>query len=86
MDINEIKRRTISFGYEALALFLTSFIAFLSSESFATLIQDHFGGTLVSGIALLIVSGVVKLLRNSRILKQHEALGAAGGSEPPILI
>lgn len=58
-----------SFLYESLSLVLTAVVGVLVSPEFQALVTAHFGESVVGGVILLVVTGVVKHLRNKKVLK-----------------
>lgn len=62
--------RVKSFVYELLSMVGLSLAAFLTSDNFQRLIQTHFGETVVAGLALLLIQGAAKHLRNKSEVKK----------------
>jgi len=77
MDIELLRVRAISFMYEVGSMLLIVLVGVLGSEEFSNIITNNFGDTIYGGLILLIVSGIVKHLRNTMVIKQIE-LGGAG--------
>lgn len=82
METNLIKTRLISFGYSLLSLILTAFVGVLASPDFATLVQTNFGGGITATLILLVVTELVKHLRNVKVINK---LGKVGGGKNVII-
>lgn len=88
MDTNLIKTRLISFAYEAFSLIITGFVGVLASDEFRAIILEHTGETITGSIAVLVLAGIVKHLRNLSVVKKYEQVGARDGVllEKPTII
>ena len=60
--------RVKAFAYELLAVVLSGSVAYLSSADFSSLVDTHFGGTILGTLILLVVSGGLKHLRNLTVV------------------
>lgn len=72
--------RVKAFGYELLAVIVSGAIAYLTSADFSSLVNTHFGGTILGTLILLIVSAGIKHLRNLAVI------GKVGNTEKTNLI
>lgn len=70
MDINLLKVRMVAFIYELVALITTVVLGVLSSDVFAQLVNEHFGQTVTGSLILLITNGVVKHMRNIKVVNE----------------
>lgn len=86
MNYELLKLRAVAFGYEAASLFLSVFVAVLASPDFAALVTTHFGDTVLGGVLLLVLTGLVKHLRNLDVIKKAEVGGDNNESQPFYLI
>lgn len=66
--IQLLKVRLIAFLWESLSLILTVVAGTLTSEHFRLLVMEHFGEGLIGSVVLLTVAGVVKHLRNLKLV------------------
>ena len=73
MNTNLLKIRVTSFAYEAGSLIAVALLGVLVSSDFQQLITAHFGDTFLTSAALLVITGVVKHLRNLQTLKKFGA-------------
>lgn len=73
--MEEIKRRTISFAYEAGGLLITGLASMALSPEFSALVHTHYGETFTASIILLVITGLAKSWRNDRVKKK---LGSTG--------
>jgi len=80
-----LKARAIGFAYEAGTLLLLAVVGALASEEMRGLITQYAGSGLAGTAGLLILTGLVKHLRNLKVLKNRE-LGAEGSDKPIVLI
>ena len=65
--------RLKSFGFSLLGVAITGVLGFLSSADFATLVSTNFGEGAATTLVLLVVTEVVKHLRNLSVLKKFGA-------------
>ncbi len=79
MDMELLKVRAISFAYEAGSMFLIVFIGVLGSPEFSSIITANFGDTIYGGLILLVVSGIVKHLRNLVVIEKISLGGVKEG-------
>lgn len=88
MNTDLIIVRIKGFVYELVAMVLTGvgawLLDFFGSDVFRALVTEHFGATAIGGLILLAVSGIVKHVRNLRVLGGWKKLG--GYSVQPDLI
>lgn len=85
-NLNSIKTRAIAFGYEALSLLLTGLLGTLASEEFETIITTHFGETVYTSLALLLLTGAIKYARNWKVLKDAEKFGSLEDRKKIVII
>lgn len=85
-NLNSLKTRAIAFGYEALSLIVTGLLGILASEEFASLITTHWGETIYTSLALLILTGAIKYVRNWKILKDAEEFGSVEDRKEIVII
>lgn len=80
--------RARAFMYEllsAIALLIVSVLLdFFGSEAFKELITKHFGDTTLGVLLLMLVSAVVKHIRNVKVLGDWKRLGMLGDSTRPL--
>lgn len=87
MDVNLIKARVAAFAWEAFSLILVAVTGVLSSDEFRALITEYTGETVFGSLALLVLAGIVKHLRNLSVLKKYERVGGASSEyDKPVLI
>lgn len=79
MDLLQVRIK--AFGLELLSVALSGVLGYLASPDFAGLVNAHFGESAIGALLLLVVTGIVKHIRNKRVLKK---LGARGDS--PIIV
>lgn len=93
MEQNLWAIRIKSFGWELLGVLITSAGGFLLSEHVAQLLTEYTGTAVTATLLGLVVSGVLKHLRNRGVLKaaaqesnMRAELGSTSGSRPFQLI
>jgi hypothetical protein len=86
MDTDLIKTRVISFVYEAGTLIALAIISALSSADMKEVITEHFGAGIAGTFAVLVLTGIVKQIRNVRVLKERSLGGIREGSIEPITL
>lgn len=57
---------------------LTAILGVFSGPQFEALVNEHFGGTIIGAIILMVVSNVVAHIRNVLVVSKAEKLGATG--------
>jgi len=70
MKTDLIVIRLKGFAYEIGGLFLTAFVGVLLSPEFLTLVQNNAGTGLTGSVIVLVVSGLLKHLRNLKVAKE----------------
>ena len=82
-----IKVRITAFLHEAGVMLLSGVIALFASEQFSALIMEHFGTTVAGSLMILVLNAGVKHMRNLKVMKEYDRLGAGIGENPkPIII
>jgi len=74
--------RLKGFGFEAASMVGVGILGVFMSPEFQALITEHFGETLLTSTAVLLITGVAKHLRN---VKAVGKLGATGGEKVILL-
>ena len=69
MDL--IKIRLVSFAYEACTFFIGIFATAIASDEFRAILEQHFGTSVGGTLALLVLTGVVKHLRNRGLVDKE---------------
>lgn len=87
MDFDLLKLRLIAFGWDCARLAGLSLIGILSSEAFASIVEQHFGATIIGALILAAANGLVMHLRNIALLRGYEdELAGGGDADQPILL
>lgn len=85
MNTQELwKVRLVSFGWSCFTFFGTGLVAMLGSDEFRSIIELHFGGSVFGTLLVLLVTELVKHLRNTQLLKSYQVGGRYGGK--PVII
>lgn len=70
--------RVKSFAWDILGIVITGVSGFLLSPDFASIVTNHFGETALTSIALVVITGIAKTLRN---MKVQTELGSTGSKD-----
>lgn len=85
MNAQELwKVRLVSFGWSCLSFFATGLVTMLASDDFRALIENNFGGSVFGTLLVLLVTELVKHLRNTQLLKSYQVGGRY--DEKPVII
>lgn len=84
-----IQARLVAFAYEAGTIIVLALCTALVSPEFAAAVTSNFGDGVTGSLILLVVSGVVKHVRNLNVIKNTDLGSTDGGTykrEPVVLI
>lgn len=79
MQYQLIQARVVAFAYEAGTIIVLAICTALISPEFAAAVTANFGDGVTGSLILLVVSGVVKHVRNLNVIKNAEDLGGTDG-------
>lgn len=90
MQYELLKARLVAFLYEAGTLVVLAICGALVSPEFSAAVTTHFGDGITGSLILLSVSGVVKHVRNMKVLAESGSdLGSTDGgvtSRKPVVL